>query len=31
MKKSVINGALNANGQVWILNSNGVYLEKMQK
>uniref|UniRef100_UPI0009329CE8 GLUG motif-containing protein n=1 Tax=Arcobacter sp. LA11 TaxID=1898176 RepID=UPI0009329CE8 len=27
-EKSVINGALNANGQVWILNSNGVLFGK---
>jgi len=27
-EKSIINGALNANGQVWILNSNGVLFGK---
>ncbi|MGA1940079.1 MBG domain-containing protein [Arcobacter sp. YIC-310] len=30
-EKSVINGALNANGQVWILNSNGVLFGKNAK
>ena len=27
-EKSIINGALNANGQVWILNSNGIIFDK---
>ena len=30
-EKSIINGALNANGQVWILNSNGVLFSKDAK
>ncbi|RXJ91710.1 hypothetical protein CRV01_01065 [Arcobacter sp. CECT 8983] len=30
-EKSIINGALNANGQVWILNSNGVLFGKNAK
>jgi filamentous hemagglutinin family protein len=30
-EKSVIDGALNANGQVWILNSNGVLFNKTAK
>ncbi|RXJ86179.1 GLUG motif-containing protein [Arcobacter sp. CECT 8985] len=30
-ERSVINGALNANGQVWILNSNGVLFGKNAK
>ena len=30
-EKSIINGALNANGQVWILNSNGVLFGKDAK
>ncbi|MCT7909183.1 filamentous hemagglutinin N-terminal domain-containing protein [Arcobacter lacus] len=30
-EKSVIDGALNANGQVWILNSNGVLFDKNAK
>ncbi|MFA7083279.1 MAG: GLUG motif-containing protein, partial [Arcobacteraceae bacterium] len=30
-EKSVINGALNANGQVWLLNSNGVLFGKGAK
>lgn len=30
-EKSVIDGALNANGQVWILNSNGVLFNKNAK
>ena len=30
-EKSIINGALNANGQVWLLNSNGVLFGKNAK
>lgn len=30
-EKSVIDGALNANGQVWILNSNGILFNKNAK
>ncbi|MBN2832764.1 MAG: filamentous hemagglutinin N-terminal domain-containing protein, partial [Campylobacterales bacterium] len=30
-EKSIINGALNANGQVWILNSNGVLFNASAK
>ena len=30
-EKSVIDGALNANGQVWILNSNGILFNKSAK
>ncbi|RXJ87206.1 filamentous hemagglutinin N-terminal domain-containing protein [Arcobacter sp. CECT 8985] len=30
-EKSIINGALNANGQVWLLNSNGILFGKSAK
>ena len=30
-EKSIIDGALNANGQVWILNSNGILFNKSAK